>query len=235
MQNRREEIRFFDREVEESGYYQVYPDREYRRILEETGILEEAKRRRILEVGCGTGAFSVRLAEHGFRSVTGLDISPRAIEEARKIAAQKGLSSLEYCSGDMLDLPFEENSFDAVFAGAALHHLPNNLAECATEFCRVLVPEGRVYMFEPYALNLSSFLFYHVFNFSRTSNEKALLPGKVKKVFQERGFHQFSWRKLGYVQHVVSPGAGARIKGLVNKYVLRNEFFVGACRCRPAS
>lgn len=61
----------------------------------------------LLEVGCGTGHFTRWLAQQGFQ-VVGLDVSPRMLEEARR------LDALQYVQGDALALPFESGAFDVV-------------------------------------------------------------------------------------------------------------------------
>ncbi|MDI9643685.1 MAG: class I SAM-dependent methyltransferase [Candidatus Verstraetearchaeota archaeon] len=68
----------------------------------------------ILDLGCGTGRISNRLATTGY-SVTGIDLSRRCIDEARKIAEGLGVSgSVTYIVGDYRDLvPISGKKFDA--------------------------------------------------------------------------------------------------------------------------
>ena len=73
---------FFNNIAEKEGFYKVYPDEEYIKILDATGILKEDKNNKILDVGCGSGAFSFVLFEQGFRNITGIDISDKLIEIA---------------------------------------------------------------------------------------------------------------------------------------------------------
>lgn len=65
---------------------------------------------RIVDVGCGRGRHSVSLAERGYH-VTGFDLSPQAIEKARKIAQNRGLTNVNFIVNDMRE-PLKER-FDA--------------------------------------------------------------------------------------------------------------------------
>jgi SAM-dependent methyltransferase len=88
----------------------------------------------ILDLGCGDGQLSQRIAATG-ASVTGVDASPEmvAAARARGIAARKGNAE---------SLPFGDAEFDAVFSNAALHWVRGQDAMLA-EVRRVLKPGGR--------------------------------------------------------------------------------------------
>lgn len=93
-----------------------------------------ASGKRVLDIGCGTGAFSKRLAENGY-GVTGLDSSPLALEYCGK----RGLTDV--VAGDAATLPFPDDSFDTVIALDILEHLDDDRAAFA-EWMRVLAPGG---------------------------------------------------------------------------------------------
>lgn len=99
---------------------------------------------RILELGCGTGANVWFLAREGF-SVTGMDGSRVAIEQARTRLAAEGLSA-ELHVGDINALPFPAESFDAVIDVECLscNSLKDTRATLA-EALRVLRPGGWIY------------------------------------------------------------------------------------------
>jgi len=75
-------------------------------------------RPRILDVGCGTGHYTDPLARIG--SVVGIDLSPRAIAEAR---ARN--SPVDYRVGNIYDAPFGEGEFDVVCAQEVFDHVPD--------------------------------------------------------------------------------------------------------------
>ncbi len=92
--------------------------REKRAVLEALGPVED---RRILEIACGTGRFTVALAEAG-ADIVGLDISGPMLQQGREKAKAAGLSDhLEFMRGDAGRLPFPDDHFDAVFAMRFFH------------------------------------------------------------------------------------------------------------------
>jgi len=133
------------------GIYEVYPESEYERILEQSGVLIENKNATILDVGCGTGAFAIRLKRNGFSKVCGIDISSEMIEVARDISTEKKLD-IEYKIGSILEIPYPNNSFDIIWGGCILHHLPKDISIIAKELYRILKQRGKVFLFEPHAV-----------------------------------------------------------------------------------
>jgi ubiquinone/menaquinone biosynthesis C-methylase UbiE len=94
-----------------------------------------------LEIGSGTGYFSLNLLQLGLIGrLVATDISPGMLGELAATAERLGLD-LETEATDAEDLPFEDGSFDLVFGHAVLHHLPN-LPAALAEFRRVLQPGG---------------------------------------------------------------------------------------------
>lgn len=92
---------------------------------------------RVLEIGCGTGEFTRRLAGRAER-VVAVDLSPRMIEVAR--ARSEGCANVEYVLGDVMELPLAEGEFDCVATLTTLHHLP--LAEVLKKIRKALRPGG---------------------------------------------------------------------------------------------
>jgi cyclopropane fatty-acyl-phospholipid synthase-like methyltransferase len=85
----------------------------YRLTFEHCGGLVGAK---VLDIGCGTGRFSLECAKRGARRVVGIDFAPSMIEFSQKAAKQMGLSDkCEFVQDDFLSHNFEE-SFDIVLA-----------------------------------------------------------------------------------------------------------------------
>jgi len=94
-----------------------------------------------LEIGSGTGYFSLNLLQLGLIGrLVATDISPGMLGELAATAERLRLD-LETEAIDAESLPFEDGSFDLVFGHAVLHHLPD-LPAALTEFRRVLRPGG---------------------------------------------------------------------------------------------
>jgi SAM-dependent methyltransferase len=98
--------------------------------------VEEITPSRVLEVGCGWGEFSARVASELGVEVVAIDISPRMVQLAR----ERGVDARV---GDVQELPFEDGVFDCVAANWMLYHVPD-LDRGLAELARVLTPGGRM-------------------------------------------------------------------------------------------
>jgi SAM-dependent methyltransferase len=99
---------------------------------------------RALEIGAGTGYFSLNLKQAGvIRELVCTDISPGMVGVLHDNAARLGLSDVSATRADAESLPFADESFDLVLGHAVLHHLPD-LDRSFSEFHRVLKPGGRI-------------------------------------------------------------------------------------------
>lgn len=96
---------------------------------------------RVLDVGCGTGNFSIKLAQKGCK-VTGIDISEKMLHIARKKAKMAGLN-IEFKKVDVYDLDFIDESFDAVFSMAAFEFIKEP-KKAFDEMYRVLKTGGQL-------------------------------------------------------------------------------------------
>src|SRR5919199_872416 len=98
---------------------------------------------RALEIGAGTGYFSLNLMRAGvIGELVATDISQGMLDELSATAGRLDLAVETACTAAER-LPFPDDSFDLVFGHAVLHHLPD-LDAAFREFRRVLRPGGRV-------------------------------------------------------------------------------------------
>lgn len=96
-----------------------------------------------LEIGSGTGYFSLNLVQMGaIDRLVATDISPGMLSTLSGTATKLGIA-VETAATDAEVLPFEDESFDLVFGHAVLHHIPD-LDRALREFRRVLRPGGAV-------------------------------------------------------------------------------------------
>ena len=96
-----------------------------------------------LEIGAGTGYFSLNLLQLGLiERATATDLSPGMLG-ALEATARRLDVEVDTVAADAEELPFGDASFDLVFGHAVLHHIPD-LARALAEFRRVLRPGGTV-------------------------------------------------------------------------------------------
>ena len=99
---------------------------------EALAAIAEARPRRVLDAGCGTGEFARAIAAP---EVVGVDLAPAMVERARA----RGVDAR---GGDIQELPFEDGEFDLVVCNWVLYHLPE-LDRGVAELARVLRRGGR--------------------------------------------------------------------------------------------
>jgi len=108
--------------------------------LVETGKVQPC---RVIDLGCGAGNYAIYLAERGFE-VTGVDISPRAIEIARKNAERKGLKCNFFVADVVEDLDKVNQTWDFAHDWGLLHHiLPEQRHKYVKGVHRILNPSGK--------------------------------------------------------------------------------------------
>ena len=144
----------------------------------------EAHPRRVLEVGCGMGQFSERMARETSAEVVATDLSQRMVE----IAASRGLDAR---LADVQALPFEDGEFDCAVANAMLYHVAD-LERSLAELHRVLEPGGRLVATTigvDHMLELWQLVGYHVpeRQFSRETGDGGFVPALRARRAARRG------------------------------------------------
>ena len=114
------------------------------RELEKLAATGEA-RGDLIDVGCGTGENAIFFASKGLR-VLGVDSSPRAIEKARRKAAERG-SSAQFQACDALDLGSLGKRFDTAVDSGLFHVFPDGEREAyVSSLAAAVLPGGRYFM-----------------------------------------------------------------------------------------
>jgi ubiquinone/menaquinone biosynthesis C-methylase UbiE len=96
----------------------------------------------VLDLACGPGAIACAFAQVA-RHVTGIDLTPAMIEQAKALQKSHGLANLTWRIGHVPPLPFPDASFALVFTRYSFHHFLDPKAVLA-EMVRVCSPGGRV-------------------------------------------------------------------------------------------
>ncbi len=96
----------------------------------------------VLDMGCGTGFWTQRLAERYPQArLTGLDIAPGMLDQAR----QRYGESIHWQPGDAAALPFGKHAFDLVLSNLAVQWC-RDIGAVMEELCRVLTPGGQAHI-----------------------------------------------------------------------------------------
>ncbi len=122
------------------GQIAKFLETEAKDFIDRLGIQPGSK---VLDVACGTGNLALPAARLG-ANVTGVDIAPNLVEQARANAAREGLQA-QFDEGDAEALPYDDASFDTVVTmyGAMFAPRPDVVA---AELLRVTKPGGRIAM-----------------------------------------------------------------------------------------
>jgi demethylmenaquinone methyltransferase/2-methoxy-6-polyprenyl-1,4-benzoquinol methylase len=164
---------------------------------------------RALDACCGTGDLAIAARQAGAREVVGLDFSARMLERARGKDA-----AVEWVQGDLLQLPFENGSFDAATVGFGVRNVAD-LERGLAELRRVLRSGGRVGILEITQPRGPLKLFYRLWFDVLIPLAGKILPGgkaytylpasvrrfpgpeRLAELMRAQGFSDVTFRRLG--------------------------------------
>jgi demethylmenaquinone methyltransferase / 2-methoxy-6-polyprenyl-1,4-benzoquinol methylase len=180
-------------------------DRSWRRLAAEAVVRPGD---RVLDACCGTGDLAIA-AERAGGTVTGLDFSERMLDRAR----QKS-STVEWMQGDVLALPFSDDSFDSVTVGFGVRNVAD-LEGGFRELARALVPGGRIACLEitrPRGFLRPFFRLWfdgivpllgkvlpggEAYTYLPASVRRFPAPADLAEVMSRAGLVDIAWRRLG--------------------------------------
>ena len=140
LEKRRDKVRgYFDQLAGKFGRNYV-PGRSWKGLAET--LLQLMQPMVIADLGAGEGTFSQLLAQRA-EKVIAVDNSPNMVEFGARLAAEHGLTNLEYRLGDLESPPVEDGSVDLAFFSQSLHHALHPQTAVAAAH-RMLKPGGRI-------------------------------------------------------------------------------------------
>lgn len=157
----------------------------------------------VIDLGGNTGKFALQLKTKT-NTIVSIDIN-RSIMVG---GDGKFLPDVEPIQGNILYLPFKDNSFDVVLARAILHHVPNNLDLAFKEIHRILKPGGQILIEEPGALNPIAYIIRKAFpTMSHEPGEQpiktSVLEHKVNEYFVTTEL-KYYWLIAYSIPHMIS-------------------------------
>jgi demethylmenaquinone methyltransferase / 2-methoxy-6-polyprenyl-1,4-benzoquinol methylase len=198
-------------------------DRRWRRLAAEQVVRPGDE---VLDACCGTGDLALEAERAGGR-VTGLDFSEPMLERARRKSG-----TVEWVRGDLLALPFADESFDVATVGFGVRNV-DGLEAGLRELARVLRPGGRLACLEitrPRGLLRPFFRFWfdgvvpvlgkvlpggEAYTYLPASVRRFPGPEDLAAVMGEAGFEEIGWRLLGggiVCLHVAAASPGGRLE-----------------------
>ena len=191
MQDKTEEIIFFDNFVH-SNAYDVFDERGYNRIiLELNKFIDTKKKLKVLDMGCGTGAFTSKLMNYNL-DISGVDISPESIKLAKKL-----YPNISFTIGDIENLySFDDELFDIITLSGVLHHF-DDFTNVVSECYRLLQKDGILFAYDPNRNNPIMWLYRcknSPFYSSKgvTPNEEPISKDKIYNIFNKFVFIQLN-------------------------------------------
>jgi SAM-dependent methyltransferase len=152
----------------------------------------------VLDVACGPGLLACAFARVA-RHVTGIDLTPAMLEQARELQRQHGLENLTWQEGDVLPLPYEDRRFSIVSARFAFHHFLDPLA-VLKEMRRVCQPGGRIVVADTAPAANKADAFNQMERLRDPSHVRALSPEELCALFADADL------PTPHVQSDVLPG-----------------------------
>jgi SAM-dependent methyltransferase len=144
----------------------------------------------VLEVGCGSGGYALRLAETVGCRLVGLDVNEPGVRNANQLALARGLAGrarFQQCDASK-DLPFDDNTFDAVFSNDVLCHLAGR-PKVLCEMFRVLKHGGNMLFSD--ALVIGGMLSHdEIATRSSIGYYVYCPPGENERLIEQAGFRQ---------------------------------------------
>jgi ubiquinone/menaquinone biosynthesis C-methylase UbiE len=139
----------------------------------------------VLDIACGTGIITCEFAKEVLH-VTGIDLTPAMIEQAKVLQQEKQLNNITWKIGDVLNLPFYDDSFSIVVTRYSLHHIldPKKVLQ---EMKRVCTPGGKIIVIDVTPDKDKVEAYNNVEKLRDSSHVKALTLNELENMMKEIG------------------------------------------------
>lgn len=146
-----------------------------------SNISADLSKKKLLEIGCGKGGFSIKMSEK-YRHVVGLDLSADSIRQAKRLAKESGArQNVDFVIGDAQFLPFKDGTAFITVCSETLEHVPH-FTRAFQELVRITAKSG--------------YLFVTVPNYISTQLLELWLWSVIGEHGRRHGLHIFHYRKI---------------------------------------
>lgn len=161
---------------------------------------------RVLEIGCGTGEFTCRIADQ-VRELRATDLSPELLQRAQgRLRTDCPGAAVVFEIQDAMHLNLPQDTFDAAFGCSVLHHV--DARQALGEIQRVLKPGGWCVFSEPNMLNPQIALQKNVGFIKRrmgdSPDESAFFRWELERLLGQAGFQQIAVQPFDFL-HPLTP------------------------------
>ena len=118
----------------------------YERLAANGIRLDVFRGARCLDAGCGGGRGSILMAECGAAEVVGIDLSERNVATCTARAERRGHAQCSFVQGSLMEIPFDDASFDIVWCNGVLHH-SEDPDRGLVEISRVVRPGAHLWLY----------------------------------------------------------------------------------------
>lgn len=193
-------VSVFNRDVSENGSYAYTANHlssmlANARITHALDTIYPVQGKRLLDLGCGDGTYSIELARLGAGFVVGIDPAETAIAAAKEKAKQAGVAEkTRFEEGNIYSLDIQEH-FDCIVLRGVLHHLPDqgkaiSAIASLSEHMLIVEPNGT----NPVLKILEKFSAYHI-----EHEEQSFLLSTIKQWLHHAGFKQVTCHYVNLV------------------------------------
>jgi ubiquinone/menaquinone biosynthesis C-methylase UbiE len=171
-------------------------------------LVNNGGKKKVLDVGCGTGEFVYKLAEYFKKyEVHGIDLSKEMINKASN---KSGFENAKFEIGDVENMPYPDNTYDIITCSHSFHHYPNK-DKAMAEMYRILKPNGRVMIvdgcrdvfFGRVIFDIVERMEKHVYH---------LFAEEFRKLFRDTGFNNIVQKRFNFVPLLLSIGTAIKEK-----------------------
>lgn len=182
----------------------------------------------VLDVACGPGIVACTAAPHA-RQVTGIDLTPAMIEQARARQTASGLANLDWQVGDATALPFADASFDRVVTRYSFHHL-REPRRALTEMRRVCRPEGRIVVIDATPASECQSAYDRMETLRDPSHTSALTVAQLRRLGDVEGLSELSvesYRLEALLSTLADPDDMAALDAMFDADIASGKDWIG--------
>lgn len=182
--------------IYDTTYYGNHAKKLYGSVIEKVNNFNCKK---VLDVGCGTGIILSSLSKNENISLSGVDLSEKMLSIARQILNRR----VELKIGDSEQLPWDNNTFDAVICTDSFHHYPEP-EKVLNEMSRVLKLGGHLIIGDPWILPPFRQITNWLLKYSKDGDYRIYSEAEISRLLIKCGFNSVEWKRVNYNSFVVT-------------------------------